>query len=483
MDDSAVAAPRLPPPLVVAPPAPPSRPGRKIVAFLAAGVLATGIGVVVARQGGHDYPDEWDPRVLDIVAFVERERGLDFDHPVYIDFLTPEQYTTEATLPASELSADDEQLLAQNEGMLRALGLAEGDLDLLDASNDISDQGTLAYYSPEEQRVIVRGTEMTVDVRVTMAHELTHALQHQHFGFGPEDDAPSGAHFAYRAILEGDAIRIEDVYVAGALSGEERQEYEEVSDIQSDAADLEEVPSALVAFFGAPYALGGGFVELLDADGGNRRIDEAFEDPPESEEQVFDPFAFLDGDGPDLLDTPDLPAGAELIEEGDFGAVGWFVMLSEWIEPLQALDATDGWRGDAFATYTQDDRTCVRLAWSGDEPSDLDEMEAALLGWAGALSAVAPSVDRDGTVLRVRACDPGAEVALGLTGRSGDALAYPASRSYIAAGAVRDGGLTLHAARCLADRMIHTFTLDELNASELPADYETRLREALSDCG
>ena len=37
---------------------------------------------------GPGHPDEWDPRVADLAAFVEDERGLDFDHPVYVDFLT-----------------------------------------------------------------------------------------------------------------------------------------------------------------------------------------------------------------------------------------------------------------------------------------------------------------------------------------------------------------------------------------------------------
>ena len=41
---------------------------------------------------------------------------------------------------------------------------------------------TLAFYDPRTQDVYVRGTDTTAPAtRVTLAHELTHALQDQHF--------------------------------------------------------------------------------------------------------------------------------------------------------------------------------------------------------------------------------------------------------------------------------------------------------------
>ena len=48
-------------------------------------------------------------------------------------------------------------------------------------STSVSDGGTLAFYDPTDERVRVRGTEMTVGLEVTLVHELTHALQDQHF--------------------------------------------------------------------------------------------------------------------------------------------------------------------------------------------------------------------------------------------------------------------------------------------------------------
>lgn len=61
------------------------------IAVLAAGGVA-GLVVVGGRDEKasgrkNEYPSAWDPRVTDLVAFVERERGLRFEHPVAIDFL------------------------------------------------------------------------------------------------------------------------------------------------------------------------------------------------------------------------------------------------------------------------------------------------------------------------------------------------------------------------------------------------------------
>ena len=88
-EPSASAWSHLPPP-----PAPPTAGPRRWPAALgviAVGLLVIGAVAVVTDQftdDGPGHPDEWDPRVADLAAFVEDERGLDFDHPVYVDFLT-----------------------------------------------------------------------------------------------------------------------------------------------------------------------------------------------------------------------------------------------------------------------------------------------------------------------------------------------------------------------------------------------------------
>ena len=66
------------------------------------------------------------------------------------------------------------------------------------------------------RRSTCAGTDLTdVDVRVTLVHELTHALQDQHFDLTKLDDAveTSGEDFALTALVEGDATSVEDDYL------------------------------------------------------------------------------------------------------------------------------------------------------------------------------------------------------------------------------------------------------------------------------
>ena len=150
------------------------------VVFLA-GIV--GACVIVSGDDGPSHPDEWDPRVADLAAFVEDERGLDFDHPVYVDFLTAGASTRRQTTDDDGRRRGRRAGRATTDyaGQLRALGVASGELDLYEAFNSVVDSGTLAFYDPTDERIRVRGTEMTVGLEVTLVHELTHALQDQHF--------------------------------------------------------------------------------------------------------------------------------------------------------------------------------------------------------------------------------------------------------------------------------------------------------------
>ena len=188
-----------------------------VVGLLVLGAVAVGVGRL--GDDGPSHPDEWDPRVADLAAFVEDERGLEFEHPVYVDFLTPAEYTAQTTDDEGTMEEDEREQLDRYAAELRALGVASGELDLFAAFNQVSDGGTLAFYDPTDERVRVRGTEMTVGLEVTLVHELTHALQDQHFDLerldGPQLD--DGAATAFRGLAEGDALRVEEAYtVRGA---------------------------------------------------------------------------------------------------------------------------------------------------------------------------------------------------------------------------------------------------------------------------
>ena len=257
------------------PPPPPSGPsvrtrvGLAMAAALAL-VGASAVAGAVVFDGGPIYPERWDPRVAEIARFVEEERGHTYRHPVRVYFLAPDRYREIAGGGPDEAApTDEEREYSENTvAEYRALGLMEGDPDLLAANETMQDSGTLAFYSPEDDVVNVRGTDITPAMRVTLAHELTHALQDQYFDLSPIGDAATADESgAARAIVEGDAVSVEDAYVA-AMSDEDRADYERESSSDSDAADtdLGDVPAVLQVLFGSYYAVGNAFVEFWQAD-------------------------------------------------------------------------------------------------------------------------------------------------------------------------------------------------------------------------
>jgi hypothetical protein len=325
---------------------------------------------------------------------------------------------------------------------------------------------------------------MTVDLRVTLAHEFTHVLQDQHFTIGRRRTShfsTSQESSAFRTLLEGDAVRIENQYI-DSLSAEEKTQYQQVhqQEVDSATAGLSEVPVALQALQAAPYLLGPTFVELLDAKGSQSEVDSAFRTPPATDEQVFDPRAFLAHNGALDVAAPALPDGVaqdKQVDGGDFGVTSWFLVLAERIDPLVALQAADGWGGDAYVAYEQDGKTCMRLNWQGDTSTDDREMHDALDQWVAAMPAGVASVQANGALLLVQSCDPGPDTAITLNNRSLDAIQVPAARSEFMFEAVKQGGYDVDKAFAFGDCVVHAVSFDQFVTQDRPA-----FQRASDDC-
>ncbi|MEY2433079.1 MAG: hypothetical protein QOC92_2804 [Acidimicrobiaceae bacterium] len=471
-----------PPPYGALPYAGPSRRRDRILlavsGFLVVVVVAGGLAAILWRdtKSRPPHPKEWDPRVLDIVKFDEQHRGLTFKEPVFVDFLDAKAYSERVRTEQSKLTDKEKQQLSAFQGELRALGLSNSTGDLGEALNKLVDVGTLAFYDPETQRVTIRGTEITVDLRVTLAHEFTHVLQDQYFGVGKgrtDKFTTSQEQTSFRALVEGDAVRIENEYIA-ALSARDKAEYDQTHQKAVDTATtgLADVPIALQALQAAPYLLGPPFVELLDADGKQAEVDQAFRKPPATDEQVMEAPAFLRHESALEVDEPALPDGVtkdNVIDSGDFGATSWLLVLAERIDPLVALRAVDGWGGDAYVAYEQNGTTCVRIAWQGDTDADHLAMQDALNQWVAAMPAGAASVTPQGAVLLMQACDPDAGVSITVNNRAIDVLQLPSARSQFMLEAVRQLSFTIDKAFAFGDCVVHSLSFDQFKAADRPA--------------
>jgi hypothetical protein len=481
------ARPSLPLQPGVAPFAPPPSSGKRT----ALSIVIVGVTLVVAvvaalfvfgRSGDDRYPEAWDPRIAPLAEFVADERGLLFEHPVYVDFLDKAAFDEDMTADTGP-TEEEQQELDQYAGLYRAFGLMSGDIDLFETGNELMSDGVAAYYSPETKRITVNGDTLDAATRITVVHELTHALQDQHFDLltlqGELDDVTSET---FTAIIEGDATRVENAYYA-ELSDEELDEVDAAYEVDSAEADYGRFPRVIVAQFGAPYALGEPLVTALAEDRGPSAVDDAIETPPASTEQMLDPLAYLDGDLPVAVPEPEVAADEEVFESGTLGALLMYLVLNERMDGKVALAAADGWSGDAYVAFTRDGVTCVRADILAEDAAALERLSQAVATWAAGMPAgsVQYTVDDD---LSLESCDPGAEASIPAPfAPDVDPLLVPSVRAGILASTLID--TTLENAICFTDRYFGGLTVAQLAApyEDVQAEVEALAAASVAACG
>jgi hypothetical protein len=394
----------LPPPSPLEqPPAPPGRDRSLLVAAVAVVVavaLVAGIVVLVTRDGGDGAaspstseaseeegdgstttaaPDELEAAVAELSAFVAEERGRPFRSPVEVELLDDDDFV--ARLRA--LSEEEEDSVEESAGLLRALGLLDADDDLVAELDEALSGGVLGFYDPEHDELVVRGSDLSVGVRSTLVHELTHAWDDQHFELDRPalEEADDESSFGFSALVEGNADRVEAAW-GDTLTQEERVQLRADQSSASERAESADVPAIVVQLLTLPYAAGSTLVAELDRAGGEARIDAAFAAPPTTSEQTLDPTTYVDGPEP-AVEVPEPAADGPVADRGVFGAAGVLVTLVDRLPVDQARTAAGGWGGDRYVTWEAGDRTCVRVAFAGDTATDLGELREAWTDWAG----------------------------------------------------------------------------------------------------
>jgi len=472
------------------PPAePPPRRSRRLVVLLGLLVVvlvgATAAVFLVERDDGPHYPKAWDSRILPIVQFDEHERGLQFKHPVEVMFMAPKAFDKLVTTSSSSLSAKDKAQLQDEAASLRALGLIDGSVDLFKQENDLNSGGILAYYDPHDKKVRVKGSDLTPDVRVTLAHELTHALQDQYFDLGREDKLPDDAEQAFRSVVEGDAVVVQDAY-ADTMSKADQEAYDKA---ESDGSSVyTKIPDILVAQQLEPYVVGPAFVTALKEHGGDEAIDEAIRHPPASTAALMDIFRYLEqpavptGSTTTTMAVPKLASGDKKVDSGDFGALYWYLMLARRLDVHQAMKAVDGWAADSSLTYREPGgRVCVDAAYRGQSGGDADTMAQLLQQWKDAGPDTGVTIRTDGDVVNFTSCDPGKSVKLRGTDRSSDAVAYAATRVAIV-GELFKQNVPVSVAQCAVDGMFRKVSFSDvvgIDNGTADAAVTQKAREAL----
>ena len=284
------------------------------------------------------------------MARIELIRGLEFEEPVSAVVVSREAFRSRNV---TFVERRDPRV---SEGFWEALFLVGEDANATEVVESVFGGGVVGYYA--DGRIVLVGDDANPRVDTgTLAHELVHALQDQHF-----DRADRGETFDARVgvqgLTEGDPVYVERVYrerCAGEWS------CLPVPRTSSDAGAIARHPGVYLGFV-QPYATGPGFVEALrNRSGGDwTAVNEAYADPPRASEQVIHPGAYPD-ERPDGVTVPDRSGpnwtrmGNDTVGEGGIHVMFWANGLVPRGDDSVSTDYEDprsaGWGGDALVVY------------------------------------------------------------------------------------------------------------------------------------
>jgi hypothetical protein len=205
----------------------------------------------------------------------------------------------------------------------------------------------------------------TLEEMVTV-HELTHALQDQHFALGDKEKAlmrDTDANLAYHAVLEGEAVLVMVAHILGksGLDFNEVVKDDAMLGLITSAAQAEQMidpstPKYFAEMLKFPYLEGLKFVVAAYRRGGWKELDRIHANPPRTTREVLHPDEYFARSFQSQPFDATTPAGAIAAEH--MGEFHWRFLVGE--------DAARGWVNDRVVVY-RDGRVQAQTTWESSE--------------------------------------------------------------------------------------------------------------------
>ena len=297
-----------------------------VIAALVA--ILAGVGLLTGGQTANQdrASNASGPSIGPIARRVERVRRLRFDQ------LPRVRHVTGAQARAAGLRELDRGVpapkLAAEERLLKLLGLLPPRSSLRRLLGKTLSSEVGGYYVPRTGTLSIVGGGASGGLlgEVTLAHELTHALEDQRFGIDlpPPTGFRRDRSMADSALHEGTATIVMVDYavleetgttkIPAALRARALKALDQAAVPASSG-----LPRYLREGLVFPYAAGARLINRIRGRGGWRAVNRAFgDDAPVSSEQLMHPAKYDDRESPVRVRVPG-PRGAHLVEQGDFG--------------------------------------------------------------------------------------------------------------------------------------------------------------------
>ncbi len=304
-------------------------------------------------------PGETTKLIATTLAQVSRLRQLSVLHPVPGVTLPREELARRATLKTPDDPPEEE--VKANSTWLAAFGFIPVGYDIDAGMQKLLVDQLAGFYDPHKKAMFLSADLKPAEAYETLAHELVHALQDQHYDLAsllkhrPEDGDRSSA---IHALAEGDALSA-GYDMSLADQGQSSLDLDEDVFTKALTAGVllspgaASIPSLLKTTLVSPYIDGFRFVRALREAGGWEAVNRAWEHLPETTEQLLHMDKYASHEP--ALPVPSPPL-ALFVSHGEppltvqytdiVGEQGMRLMLEEWSSRRQAAQAAAGWGGD-----------------------------------------------------------------------------------------------------------------------------------------
>jgi hypothetical protein len=245
-----------------------------------------------------------------------------------------------------------------------AFGLLPKGFDLDTLMIDLLTEQIAGLYDPKTHEFYVADWIPIVDQKMVMAHELTHALEDQHFQIEkwskaarPNDDAE----LAREAVLEGSAMAaMVDYLMAG--TGRSLQDLPDINPAlllgdMENTPTLAKAPPFLKDALIFPYLDGLTFSAAVLKGAGWSNLPGVFNKPPVSTQQILHPELYKANKPSPVVTLPAMDKtigpGWKKLEDNIMGEFGWKEVLKQFLGDNKATPLSTAWDGDRYQVYEQ----------------------------------------------------------------------------------------------------------------------------------
>ncbi|MDQ4107873.1 MAG: hypothetical protein M3138_03580, partial [Actinomycetota bacterium] len=319
---------------------------------------------------------------------VEAVRGLTFERSVNIEPVTPHEI--DRRLRRYFDAYYPERFYRRRSDAWATIGAIPRDVGILQALDAYQQGQVLGFYNSQNEELVYTGDDDLDRIEhFVLAHELTHAIDDQHFDLDRLDDivvrCDDERFQAALGVVEGSANH----FATQVLF---RFPVETAGSVPSDAS-AGAVPPMITELQAYPYTAGQRFVDALADEGGTTAVDRALQKFPTSTEQILHPSKFPD-DVAEKVEVPDFaPTFGLRWRDHDVMVVGevWLkALLNLQLDEPTAASAAAGWDGGIYRAWSDGADVAVILSTVWDTSADAAEFSEDLSAWVS--DGAAPGV-------------------------------------------------------------------------------------------